>query len=375
MMIGIPTTTTCIVKPITFSLGFILILGNMIAKNYRIYHIFNNIFITRNVITDMHLIKTVVALIGVEMMILIVGLIVSKPIPTKFQASFSNHYWTCEPQGNNKLLFMILSTIYAACLLLFATFLAYKTRFAGKQYSRYSECRQMGLSVYNILFSALVGFAVVVNPLADFYTKYYIDVISILWAASFSLTILFLPKLFSFYKFKLKERREEVDKLQEKSTGAPTHRSLFSFMNASNSDYHNNSNIEVNHGINELLSLDQILATDDLILYDDPTLRRRKPSAISTTTLDYNGDSNHFIEVHEGEMPIRKVFRYFPYLSQWKMNHVMLFPWLGYFSHFSVCLFFSFLTSIILIYNILNRIMKKREQSCLIIKQPFILLN
>ncbi|KAI8985941.1 hypothetical protein BDB01DRAFT_786934 [Pilobolus umbonatus] len=34
-------------------------------------------------------------------------------------------------------------------------------------------------------------------------------------------------------------------------------------------------------------------------------------------------------------MPIRKVFRYFPFLSQWEMNHLMVFPWLGYFSHFS----------------------------------------
>lgn len=39
----------------------------MIAKNYRIYRIFNNIFITRNVITDKHLIKTVAILIGIEM--------------------------------------------------------------------------------------------------------------------------------------------------------------------------------------------------------------------------------------------------------------------------------------------------------------------
>lgn len=39
----------------------------MIAKNYRIYRIFNNIFITRNVITDNHLLQTVAGLIGLEM--------------------------------------------------------------------------------------------------------------------------------------------------------------------------------------------------------------------------------------------------------------------------------------------------------------------
>ncbi|KAI9487658.1 MAG: 7 transmembrane sweet-taste receptor of 3 GCPR-domain-containing protein [Benjaminiella poitrasii] len=339
MMIGIPTAASCIVTPVTFSLGFILVLGNMIAKNYRIYRIFNNIFITRNVITDTHLIRTVVGLIGVEVIILVVGLMITKPVPTKFQVSFSSHYWTCEPQGNNKLLFLILSAIYAACLLLFATFLAYKTRFAGKQYSRYSECKQMGLSVYNILFSALVGFAVIVNPLADFYTKYYIDVISILWATSFSLTILFLPKLHAFYQFKMRERKEELDKLQEKSTGGQLRKSIFSFLNASrisNNEHfkHTTGNNYPRSGVNELLSLEQILASDDLILDEDEySLRRRKPSAFSTATIG-NGDASHFIEVHEGEMPVRKVFRYFPFLSQWEMHHVMVFPWLGYFSRF-----------------------------------------
>jgi hypothetical protein len=79
--------------------------------------------------------------------ILVVGLIVTKPIPTKFEVSFSSHYWSCEPQGDNKIVFLVLSTVYGAFLLLFATFLAYKTRFAGRQYNRYSECKQMGLSV------------------------------------------------------------------------------------------------------------------------------------------------------------------------------------------------------------------------------------
>ncbi|KAI8644802.1 hypothetical protein BD408DRAFT_430233, partial [Parasitella parasitica] len=348
MMIGIPSEASCIVAPVTFSLGFLLVLGNMIAKNYRIYRIFNNIFITRNVITDTHLIQTVLGLVGIELVILVVGLIVTKPLPTKSQVSFSSHYWTCEPQGSNKVVFLVLSTIYAACLLLFATFLAYKTRFAGRQYARYSECKQMGLSVYNILFSALVGFAVIVNPLADFYTKYYIEVISVLWATSFSLLILFLPKLQAFYRFKIKERKEELEKMQQEKShhsaaSQQNRKTIFSFLKASNnsnSNFYGNHHTDSRHnqigGISELLSLEQILASNDPVLDDDDnSLRRRKPSAISTTTTTDKGGNSNFIEVHEGEMPIRKVFRYFPFLSQWEMHHIMVFPWLGYFSHFS----------------------------------------
>lgn len=34
-------------------------------------------------------------------------------------------------------------------------------------------------------------------------------------------------------------------------------------------------------------------------------------------------------------MPVRRVFRYFPFLSHWEMQHMMVFPCLGYFSFFS----------------------------------------
>lgn len=156
-----------------------------------------------------------------------------------------------------------------------------------------------------------------VNPLADFYTKYYIEVISVLWATTFSLLILFVPKLQAFYVFIMKQRKKT------------TRKSIFSFLKSS-------SNVSTQYnepgGISELLSLEQILASDEPVL-DDASLRRRKPS---TNTDTQGGGYSNFIEVHEGEMPIRKVFRYFPFLSQWEMHHIMVFPWLGYFSHFSV---------------------------------------
>lgn len=237
-----------------------------------------------------------------------------------------------------------------------------------------------------------MGFAVLVNPLADFYTKYYIEVISILWATSFSLLILFLPKLQAFYRFKMKQRKEELEKMQqEKSSNSITQqqqqqqrKSIFSFLkasNLSNTNYYDNYHAESHHhhqtgGISELLSLEQILASDDPVLDDDDnSLRRRKPSAISATTTTDNGGSSNFIEVHEGEMPIRKVFRYFPFLSQWEMHHIMVFPWLGYFSHFSVSLYIYIYMMIILMPRFKNRNMQRKVPSCHIIRHPYILLN
>lgn len=147
-----------------------------------------------------------------------------------------------------------------------------------------------------------------------------------------------MPKLQAFYRVKMKEKRDEQQQ-QEKSNNTTSRPSVFSFLKSShNQTYFDHRTSHSNSpGISELLSLEQILASDEPVLDDDDnSLRRRKPSAVSTTLENIDGGSSNFIEVHEGEMPIRKVFRYFPFLSQWEMHYVMVFPWLGYFSHFSV---------------------------------------
>lgn len=174
-----------------------------------------------------------------------------------------------------------------------------------------------------------MGFAVTVNPLADFYTKYYIDVISILWAATFSLLILFLPKLQVFYKTKRSDAAEEKR--------SSVRHSIFSFLKATTTTtttQHRQSTFHTENNGTELLSLEQILASDGPVINDGSP--RSSSHAVAT------GNTN-FIEVHEGEMPIRKVFRYFPFLSQWEMQHLMVFPWLSYFSHFSVRFFYFFI--------------------------------
>ncbi|KAI8144686.1 hypothetical protein BJV82DRAFT_512765, partial [Fennellomyces sp. T-0311] len=193
--------------------------------------------------------------------ILVVGLIVNRPMPQRFDVSFSTHYWECHgTRGDAEIVFMVLSTVYAAGMLLFATFLAYKTRAAGQRYSHYSETKQMGLSVYNILFSALVGFAVLVNPMADFYTKYYITVITILWATTFSLLALFLPKVHAFAKQQRKENagvfsvyNHFLNRLRRQKDSENSH----SHSTSQNSTAFGNNSIPTAGG--ELISLNQMI--------------------------------------------------------------------------------------------------------------------
>lgn len=51
-----------------------------------------------------------------------------------------------------------------------------------------------------------------INPMADFYTTYYITIITILWATTFSLLALFLPKIHAFFKQMRKKQQDSKNK-------------------------------------------------------------------------------------------------------------------------------------------------------------------
>ena len=182
------------------------------------------------------------------------------------------------------------------------------------------------------MFSALIGFAISVNPMADFYTKYYIVVIAILWATTFSLLALFLPKVQAFIKQQHKERagifaiyHHFIKRIRKHHHNKRDHESSMHHSQHHQQTISQNSTAYGNHsssfhtvggtGGGELISLNQMVQHGPL----DP---------------NDTGNSN-YVEVHEGEMPIRRVFRYFPLFSHWEMQHIMVFPCLGYFSFFS----------------------------------------
>lgn len=59
MGLGIPTKGLCMARPLTFNVGFVLVVSNIVAKNFRVYRIFHNIYVTKRVIRDSHLLKIV----------------------------------------------------------------------------------------------------------------------------------------------------------------------------------------------------------------------------------------------------------------------------------------------------------------------------
>lgn len=114
--------------------------------------------------------------------------------------SKSAYYTDCAFEGGpGHTVFVSLLTLFGSFQLIFATFLAFKTRSVGRNYSKYSEYKQIGLSVYNIFFSVLIGFIIFFVPTTDYYTRHYLTATMIVWATTFSLLTLFVPKLHAFF--------------------------------------------------------------------------------------------------------------------------------------------------------------------------------
>jgi hypothetical protein len=180
------------------------------------------------------------------------------------------------------------------------------------------------ISFSNIFFSALVAFAVLVNAMADYYTKYYISIVTVLWATTFSLLILFLPKLQAFIQQQrqLKEKKDASEKISASQLVMAAAAATVGF-GTNDPSYQKQQHFMDPSDATELLSLGEILGSD---------------APVFRPTMNDNKGRNHgsFVEVYEADIPARKVFRYFPFLSHWEMLHIMVFPWLGYFTYISV---------------------------------------
>ncbi|KAG1121370.1 hypothetical protein G6F42_012496 [Rhizopus arrhizus] len=258
-----------------------------------------------------------------------ISIVLSPPEPILVKVNPTSHYWVCEAAPTvNRTIFLSFGAIYAGAMLIFATFLAYKTRSAGKHYDHYNECKQMGISVYNILFSALVGFTAMINPLANYYLKFYSVAVAILWATTFSLAVLFIPKVYVFYK-QWRKTVAASETLDEPTSFSPTTTACYE---------------------DDDVTLYSFLKSTTKKSSKDPLPLPSPVSLISpvTASADNNGDqdltttvegrydnTNVYVEVQEGDVPVRKAFKYFPFLSQWKMRRLMIFPRFGYISYYS----------------------------------------
>ncbi|KAF9433867.1 hypothetical protein BGZ76_008875 [Entomortierella beljakovae] len=334
MALDIPTDYVCMARPFVLNVGFLLVVSNIVAKNFRIYRIFHNIYVTKRVIKDSHLLRIVGTIMFGNLLVMAIWYINTPPTLQRVVRPNFNLQWTCNNAGGSSTPYFAIMFVYDGLLLLFATYLAYMNRNVA---SNYNECRQIAFVVYNILLSGCLAIPTVFLPEDQFLTKFFLSTVVILFGTTVSLMFLFLPKLWALYT-----QIETNRKAAAEAAALAAQRAVITAISEA-SEHHSNISQRVTHSNTAWMDDSTNLAVMGPSNISGSGIRSsvvvsshysggRKGSVI---TLDEN-KSETLKEAHIGYMGLKIYNRYFAYLSNWRMRRVALFPTGRYFTCFEV---------------------------------------
>eukprot|EP00917_Polyrhabdina_sp_WS-2016_P008964 GHVP01019970.1.p1 GENE.GHVP01019970.1~~GHVP01019970.1.p1 ORF type:complete len:813 (+),score=136.53 GHVP01019970.1:67-2505(+) len=214
---------TCILRGWTLAIGFALIVGNLLAKTYRIFKIFTNVKVTSVVIKDSQLFLfsgVIVVYIVILMSVYTFGspglpdaVIVQSEVDTLYR------YIRCYPPNpiiNRTIVILLLSSCFVLAIL--GIVIAYLTR---KVESSFNESKEILYTMYTFVLLACI-----VIPLyftsgdsrGSVEREYILRSFSVLLGLFGALYFLFIPKILLAKAEKEERIREEGDA----TTGATT---------------------------------------------------------------------------------------------------------------------------------------------------------
>ncbi|KAF8938888.1 hypothetical protein BGZ58_011258 [Dissophora ornata] len=310
-------------RPLTLNVGFVLVVSNIVAKNFRVYKIFHNIYVTKRVIKDAHLLKIVGTIMLGNLIIMAVWFLKTPPTLEQITMPDFTAYWACNNVSGSIAPIFIIAFVYNAALLLIATYLAYMNRNVA---ANYNECRQIAFVVYNILLSGCLAMPTVFLPRDQFLTKFFLSTVVILFGTTFSLMFLFLPKLWELFT--------QIERSQQRANGpgdGADESSMDEFIYSGAPGWMNSSG--------DLVILGQgVVGTTDVGPGDSANGSSHHLSSGrkgSVTTLDEAKDET-LKEAHVGYMSVKFLNRFLPFLSSWRMRRVVLYPKGRYFTCFEL---------------------------------------
>ena len=189
---GEPTDVQCGLRPWVAPIAFVLIVGPMFAKTYRIWKLFSGKGFFAQKISDMTVLMYVGAMMVPPLVLSVVWSIVELPSPELKDDHFDNDKIVYRCDGDVCRAFEGAMIGYCGFLLALGTFFAFRARKAA---SHFNEARYIGLSVYATSFCGIVG-VTLTYVLLGLPIAYYVVFCVCVWLGVFS-TILFvyIPKL------------------------------------------------------------------------------------------------------------------------------------------------------------------------------------
>ncbi|ORY96447.1 periplasmic binding protein-like I [Syncephalastrum racemosum] len=288
MYLDYPSPAKCIARKFAITTGFILVVGSLIAKNYRIYRIFQNVFTVRTSrLKSSYLMRILVIFGAVAYIPLIVWESMFHYEVEDMMVTADTYCWLCfypdtQPAWRRLNPTEIFVLSWGVLLIIIAALLAFKTR---KVQGKWSETNQTAYVSYNIGLAAILASPSFFMTIDNFLIGFYLKISSVLFAATFTLVVLFFPKLTVILQYIYSEHRMKLWRLGER---------FYRDRSNSRDEFSNNAMTEENSE-----QMPENLAARNL--------------------LDFS------VQAHEGMLPVKRVSR-FNFMAIWELKHIVVVP-------------------------------------------------
>ncbi|KAI9027622.1 periplasmic binding protein-like I [Phycomyces nitens] len=295
LYIDMPTPSKCIARKFIITIAFVLVMTSIIAKNYRIYKIFQNVFTVRTArLKSAYMLRFV----GICTVIIVFPLIIWNALyritVKEVIVGTSDSCFLCnypQPNGNwaEITIAELVVLIMCALLIIVSSFLAYKTR---RVRGKWSESNQIAYVSYNACLAACLATPSFFLGTENYLVAIYMKLAAIIFASTFTLIVLFAPKLVEIVKH-------------------VTESSSLNIWGKSKSHKPNASTRPEGHTTDEHYS-------------SASSSEFRINNLVAKNLLDF------VMEAYEGVLPVKQELR-FDFFSMWELKQLMVVPLKRYF--------------------------------------------
>ncbi|OZJ02979.1 hypothetical protein BZG36_03141 [Bifiguratus adelaidae] len=230
--LNFPSTAICIVREFLFPIAFILVIGNIVAKNFRIYRIFNNVFATKRAyLSDAYLLKMLAVLLIISLVPITVFMVVWPHNPTVIALSPTSYCYVCwtsrdlSPSGIGLAYSDLWTIIVDGVLLLMAVVLGFKTKNVG---AKWSEAKEIAFITYIILIASLISLPTFFLNINTYIVTFYIRFICLYITGLVVLGALLIPKIAQLLQHKCSLKHQAPPTISYRDTGSQSFSNLLS---------------------------------------------------------------------------------------------------------------------------------------------------
>lgn len=197
-LVATPSLANCSAMLWLANLGFTITFAPLFAKTWRIYRIFGMRKLSITKISNRQLAAIVGAIVGIDVILMIIWQAMNPLQPgvtLQLQGSTTYSYTQCMlPSGSGTSGVAIVAVVVATkgAMILFGCIMSFSTR---KVSTNFNESQNIAWAIYNVIGACGIIAPIIAAVNAVGTTLIILEVFLVLWICSFTLAILYVPKL------------------------------------------------------------------------------------------------------------------------------------------------------------------------------------